>query len=126
SWPPPRSGGEFQRMGPCTQMSRGLSGAISSASLTSGKIWPTNFFRARLLFPVHKSQKTQTRDCANFGIDERRILFHRDFEFHERGVEILLQVFWINRVIEAVNPPPPLRKAAPVSNARREFLVFYE
>ena len=40
--------------------------------------------------------------------------------------EILLQLLGINCVIEAVDRPPPLRKAAPVSNASRDFLVFQE
>src|SRR5262249_24940631 len=82
-----------------------------------------SFFLARVVLWLNKEKKTVARNYSEFGVNELRSLFERAFEFVESGVEILLQLPWINCVIETVDRAPPLRKAAPVSDARRELLV---
>src|SRR5439155_10025489 len=84
------------------------------------------FFLARFILWIRKQEKSQAGNDPNLGINEFGIEFNRSFEFFESTVEISRQFLWINCVIEAVHRPPPLRKAAPVSDARREFFVLHE
>src|SRR5206468_3681883 len=114
----------FQKIGPRTQIRRGLSGAISSASFTSGKIWPTNAFAHTWSLRFMKARKPRheimpTLASTNVGSFSIVIL-----NSSIAVLRFLLQLFWINGIVEPVDGPPPLSKPAPVPDARRKFFVF--
>ncbi len=75
---------------------------------------------------MHERQITETRNQTDPGLDKRWILRDRFLKLVDCLFEILLQLGWINRVIETVDGASPLIEAAPIADARRQFLIRQE